>query len=406
MKEVSDDSDKELGEGHVHLLLDRMSQMFDSSDSDAEGYEAEENEKEASWGPDCCIFQLPEKMMKIQKVDFVRHMHYTQAQRWRYLHRLLERAGLSLEDYLKSVVPLEKKARECYAFDPFKVLWRREDFVPMLALNCSFVLESLLNLYGINTTSDDDHTFTFPCGMSSFTREVLNLENQLPFFFLESLYKTTSVTQDERWAGVSLPDLIRHFFDCTMQMPMPREPIKAAADAPSDSSPKHVLDFLHSCFLLPLDEVKPRPPNGFVDFIPSATKLQAGGIKIKRAEKVRNFLDIKFSNGVLEIPPLAFNDSSASFILNCVAYEKCYPYCSHHFSTYVLFMGLLIKTTKDVAFLCKKRIIDNHLQTEQEVLSFFNDLRQEIILDFMNCHLSNVIAEVNLHYRKTWYNLE
>jgi hypothetical protein len=141
--------------------------------------------------------------------------------------------------------------------------------------------------------------------------------------------------------------------------------------------------------------------DSFPQTIPSAMKLHVAGIIIK-ARKSDSLLDIKFDNGVLEIPLLAIDDSISSFFLNCVAFEQCYSNCSKHITSYVTFMSSLINKPSDVGFLSDQNIMENHLGTDKEVVRFFSDISKDVAFDFQQSYLSKLFENVNEDCRNQW----
>jgi hypothetical protein len=80
----------------------------------------------------CCIFRVPQSLININGKQSYQprivsigpyhrgqpNLQMTEEHKWWYLRSLLsmtkEKKGITLEDYLKSIHPLEKVARECY----------------------------------------------------------------------------------------------------------------------------------------------------------------------------------------------------------------------------------------------------------------------------------------------------
>ncbi|XWS28609.1 hypothetical protein CRYUN_Cryun25bG0085300 [Craigia yunnanensis] len=58
----------------------------------------------------------------------------------------------------------------------------------------------------------------------------------------------------------------------------------------------------------------------FIQLIPSVKKLHLAGIQFKPRNS-DSLLDVKFSNGVFQIPLLTIDDFTSSVLLNCVAFE-------------------------------------------------------------------------------------
>ncbi|TXG73678.1 hypothetical protein EZV62_002257 [Acer yangbiense] len=128
---------------------------------------------------------------------------------------------------------------------------------------------------------------------------------------------------------------------------------------------KHLLGLFRESFIPPSQETT-RESSPFLQLIPSAKKLHLAGIEFK-PRRTNSFLDIKFSNGVLEIPPLTIDDFTTSVFLNIVAFEQCYRHCTKHITTYATLMGCLINTPGDAGFLSDQKIIENYFGTDEEM---------------------------------------
>ncbi|RWR82457.1 UPF0481 protein [Cinnamomum micranthum f. kanehirae] len=389
-----------------------------------------------------CIYRAPESLLLEngdKRRDFdpqivsIGPYHYGKEElqkmekhKWGYLRSLLNRTrggGIKMINYVKAMMKLEKSARSCYA--EYSNL-SREEFVQMMLLDGCFVLELLRKFSWIIRTDEDDPIFTMPWIVPFLMRDLLKLENQLPFFVLECLFSLSNVAPHDK--QLSLAELVCLFLDRAMLKPM-----KVINRCPHN--PKHLLDFIRSSFLPventwgefipvnlhtphlswgavgneyeemrreihPLDLEMQQRPKRWADMIPCANKLRVAGIKFKAVKKASKLL--KFKNRVLEIPPIAIDHCAASFLLNCIAFEQCYSYCSKHFSTYAILMDLLIKSVRDVAILCDSKIINNYYGSEEDLAQFFNAFGKVIAVDVRNSHLFSELEKINQYYKNNW----
>ncbi|KAK9948665.1 hypothetical protein M0R45_004230 [Rubus argutus] len=139
-----------------------------------------------------------------------------------------------------------------------------------------------------------------------------------------------------------------------------------------------------------------------VRFIQSAKKLHLAGIKFKKRDAM-SFLDIRFCNGVLEIPHISLDDLHTDIFLNFVAFEQSYSHCSKHITTYAAFMNCLIRTPADATFLCDRNIIENYLGTDEEVADFFRNLGKDVPFDIDESYLLKLFNDVNEYHRNIWH---
>ncbi|XP_031282226.1 UPF0481 protein At3g47200-like [Pistacia vera] len=100
--------------------------------------------------------------------------------------------------------------------------------------------------------------------------------------------------------------------------------------------------------------------------------MNEAGIKFTKAY-ADSILDINFKNGVLEIPPLSTQETTETILRNLISFEQSYPSYLPIVTSYVMFMGNLIDTEKDVEILSEHDIIDNWLYPE-DLKQFFKKL--------------------------------
>ncbi|XP_022867093.1 UPF0481 protein At3g47200 [Olea europaea var. sylvestris] len=352
-------------------------------------------------GSSCCIFRVPQSLIDINgrcyEPQIVSigpyhhgkpHLKMIEEHKWRFLGTLLNRTqseGLTLEDYLKAVQLLEKKARECYSA---AISLSADEFTEMLVLDGCFVIELFRRIGEVVPIEGDDPLFCLSWVYTFFLRDLIRLENQIPFFILECLFDLTRMPCEE--SGPSLSTLTMNFFNNAMQRP------DDFINKFHSHKGKHLLDFLRSSFI-PEGYKEPEPGNYTnTHVIQCISKLRRAGIKLKVGNE-DSFLVIKFRHGVIEMPSITIDDFMSSFLLNCVAYEQCHKSCSKHMTTYATFLDCLINTGKDVAYLSENNIIENYFGADAEISSFVNNLGKDVAFDIDVCYLSELFNEVN-HY--------
>ncbi|WRX29622.1 Protein of unknown function DUF247, partial [Theobroma cacao] len=140
----------------------------------------------------------------------------------------------------------------------------------------------------------------------------------------------------------------------------------------------------------------------------SARELLESGIEF-RPRRAERFTDIQFKDGVLEIPPVTVNDLFIVILVNGVALEHCSTGRSKDLTAYASFMSSLIKCTTDVECLCSDGIISRFSNDDVQVASSFNSLQPNIsdsdIDNIQDSYLYKTIMETN-RYREgdgiTW----
>lgn len=242
--------------------------------------------------------------------------------------------------------------------------------------------------------------------LRTLQRDLLKLENQLPFFVLEKLYELTGLADDP-----PLIDLVLTFFDPVL----PRTKLKEKLN--SEEEFDHMLDVFRSTFLCSVNERT--KPAGWKqinpDYIPlfqerqlihCVTELQEAGVRFKKRQNL-DLLDIRFEDGVLKIPPLNINDNTVTLFLNLIAYEQCDQDAKPFFTNFFMFFDSLINSQRDVEILHKNGIVNHVLGSNKDVANLFNKLGRQIVYDLDECYLSTEMADVNKHceryYASRWH---
>ncbi|XP_010472470.1 PREDICTED: UPF0481 protein At3g47200-like [Camelina sativa] len=125
-------------------------------------------------------------------------------------------------------------------------------------------------------------------------------------------------------------------------------------------------------------------------------KLRSRGVKFEVKKGARTLLDISFKNGVLQIPEIILDDFISVFLLNCIAFEQFHANSTTEITSYAMFMGCLINSERDAAYLAEKGIIQNYLGTDQDDVSrFFKRILNDYVFDDENSYLADVIKDVD-----------
>lgn len=377
-------------------------------------------------GKSWTVYRVPKSMRGIQKNAFLPKiisigpfhnkdpgLRIMEEHKMRYLLRLLESGprengervedsaqqvpqvvkAIRLEDLAESMRMLEQKTRENYSED---LQIDSDELIQMMVIDGCFVLE-LLRLYFKfdNEEEVEDPIFTTRWMLRTLQRDLLKLENQLPFFVLEKLYELIRLVDDP-----PLVDLVVTFFDPLL----PRKNIKGKLNPNEEFD--HMLDVFRSTFLSSVNETT--KPAGWkqlqkLDNIPlveerqlihCVTELQEAGVRFKMREDL-DLLDISFKDGMLKIPPLYIDDNTVPLFLNLVAYEQCDQDAKPFFTNFCMFFDSLINSHTDVGILHKNGIINHVLGSDKDVANLFNKLGREIVYDLDECYLSQQMMDVN-----------
>ncbi|GKV50145.1 hypothetical protein SLEP1_g56857 [Rubroshorea leprosula] len=255
------------------------------------------------------------------------HLEMMEVHKVRFLGMLLRRTnGHTAEPFVAALRGMVEKARNCYS-EPSSI--STEDFLEMLVLDGGFIVELMHQLFDRNM---DEYVFRLESTFSGVLHDLILFENQLPFFVLWELFGLMRGNEREIFVRRLLLLFCRR---------MPGLRVNVVYDNTSIENVKHLLDLVHGNWL-PSREVTEHysqaPEDSNCSFIRSATELKEAGIRFKRGEG-NSLFDIKFRNGVLEIPMIKITDYTESLYRNvivCEQFEKEDPKYLTEFTTYYL----------------------------------------------------------------------
>ncbi|XP_031282393.1 UPF0481 protein At3g47200-like [Pistacia vera] len=351
---------------------------------------------------ECCIYRVPKELRKINKAAYTPQLvsigpfHHgnkdlaeMEKQKVRYKKEFGERMiEENWEDFITFIEKEEQHIRNCYSeTSPLKSL----DFITMIFYDAIFIIEHFLKFQECK----DDFLLNKPCFRAGLNRDIQLLENQLPYFVLEELYKST-INKVQGYPNF-LTLSIGFFYDsmCSKKENSTYHP-----------NVNHFTDLKRNSLL----HIHPED-NDYFSHLPSAVKLKESGVKFTALEerclldierKQRNFrIPIPYFSGVeLKIPRLEVVDDTETVIRNVMAFEQCHYPLKTHVCNYISFMDFLIDTEKDVDLLIEEKIISNLMGDSATIVRMFNRLGLNINLS-KSCY-SGIVRGLNAHYSNGW----
>ncbi|KAD5508645.1 hypothetical protein R6Q59_030725 [Mikania micrantha] len=373
----------------------------------------------------CCVFRVPQSLLEINKEAYEprivsigpyhhgkKDLEMIQEHKWRFLQDMLTRTGKTLGFFMNIMVSLDNEIRESYSesIDRFTT----NDLAKMMVLDGVFLIELFRKVGKLVHTQADDPIFKMGWISPFLMRDLLRIENQIPFFVLKKLFEESNSNSR------TLQSLILEFFNHIVERP--QEVLKKCENLDG----KHLLDFFRKSFIhtkktsvtvpkmidktksvspklvhptTEIDETKSLSPK----LIRPATKLVNAGVKFKAIHQAQSFLDIEFKNGLLLIPQINMDDFHSSFFMNCMAFEQCCCYCSKDITTYVVFMGCVMHTSTDVGILSQHKIIENYFGTDKEIAKFFKEVGKDVAFDVKDHYLGDLFMGVNEYCENGWH---
>ncbi|KAM5559565.1 hypothetical protein ABKV19_020965 [Rosa sericea] len=357
----------------------------------------------------CCIFRVPQSLLEINGKAYQPHivsigpyhrgeprLRMIEEHKWRYLGTLLSRTepkGLTLQHYLKSIEPLEARARECYSET---IHLSTDEFLEMMVVDGCFLIELFRKVGRVVRFERDDPLINMFWLLSFMVRDFLRLENQMPYFVLEHLYDLITKAEDRKDSVKSLSLLALEFFNNHMMRPDP------VIEKLHSLTGMHLLDLLRSS-VIPAGYAEPQRRNSTpTHIIHCVSKLRRAGIELN-VKEFESFLMVKFKRGAIEMPTITIDDFMCAFLLNCVAYEQCHKSCSKHITTYATLLDCLVNSYKDVEYLCDRNIMENNYGNDGEIARFINNTGKDVAFDYDRCYLSKLFNDVHQYYSNSWH---
>ncbi|KAI3890388.1 hypothetical protein MKX03_028210 [Papaver bracteatum] len=414
----------------------------------------QEETDQLDFGKSWTIYRVPTNLLEVQKSAFIPKIisigpfHYgdksykvMEEHKKRFLFRLLgydNKSNLGDYNYVdiesieRLMYGLERKTRECYSenFPGLSI----DAFVQMMVMDACFVIE-LLRLYNNFDSSIDveqeegvvaDPIFTTRWMLRALQRDLMMIQNQLPFFVLQEIYRLI-ISNPNKGAledNISLIDLTLKFFDPLL----PKDENENVDLDPDPEEYRHLLHLFRKSFISSIKRKKPpQPRKGSTakkhmihpqlrtqstrlkqesHFIQCATELKEAGISLlEKSEKSNiDIFDVEYEDGVLKIPTLFIDDNTVPLFLNFIAYEQCDKDATPYFTNHFVFFDRLVSSIKDVEVLHRTGIIRHVFGSEKRVLYMINRLCREIVYNVDNCHLSEQMKGINEHYKAYYAN--
>ncbi|KAJ4722911.1 hypothetical protein OWV82_006342 [Melia azedarach] len=321
------------------------------------------------------------------------HLNGMEKHKTLYLKLLLQRRGeTDVTRYVTAMRALEERARKCYT-EPMNL--EQGQFVEMMLLDACFITELLRKYKMANLRENDDHIFTLHCMIKKLRRDLLLIENQIPFFVLGEFFAMTAVADE----ADDFHEMIYAFFE---------HALPGAGYAHYSESPiTHLLEFIHhnwqpSSSRTMRNSRKVAGERKYKEVIRCATELEEAGIKFMKVEG-ESLFDIKFENGIMKLPRLNIDDDTEPLVRNLIVYEQCSSREENpnYVTDYMNLMECLITSAKDVEVLCQHGIINNCIGDDQVIANIFNTIGFFLVLS-PESYYSQVFNDVNKHCSRRW----
>ncbi|XP_056853849.1 UPF0481 protein At3g47200-like [Raphanus sativus] len=219
----------------------------------------------------------------------------------------------------------------------------------------------------LKIVTENDRIFGKPWMITDVCRDMILIENQLPFFIVKRFYHL--LTPYYQQATPSVLEIVKSHFSCFLS--------NIDDKMYESAEPEHFVDLLRSCYL-PLVPIRLEEGISTIYNAPKATELHNAGVKFKPSETSSCLLDIKFADGVLEIPTIFVDDLTESLFRNIIVFEQCH--CSDKsFLHYIRLLSCFIRSPADADLLIRRGIFMNSLGAAEDISDVFDNICTEVV---------------------------
>jgi hypothetical protein len=346
----------------------------------------------------CYIYRVPHDIRKLSKEAYTpqiisigpfhhghKRLEPMKKLKVRYFKIFVQKAVLNVEKLVSTVRNMEGDVRRCYA-ETSEI--SSDNYVKMILLDVSFIIVRFL----IFKHAEWGHYQESTVFSEQLLEDMLLLENQLPFFVLEELYNFAFASSSNYPSFTQLTFEFFAFYNPQKMSPHPNLRIM------------HFVDLIRTFFLPPLERLQEIKRGEKVRHLYSVSQLDEAGVKFKVGSS-KCLFDLKFTNGVLEIPCFRVYRDTDSFVRNLVGLEQCHYLSDAYITDYFRVMDFLIDTPKDVDLLVRKGILINWLGDSNAVATLSNNLCKRIFISDTNSNYCRLCNDLNTFYedrRQRW----
>ncbi|XP_031282066.1 UPF0481 protein At3g47200-like [Pistacia vera] len=344
----------------------------------------------------CCIYRVPEPIRRVNKGAYtpqlisIGPLHHEnkklanmEKEKRRYMNSFLERITPKKQgEIFNFIKDNENDIRKCYA-ETSKL--KGPKYIMMILYDAIFIIELFLRNKRHEGTGDS--LLSIATVRYNLGSDLQLLENQLPYFVLDKIFKLASVY-------TCMPTLMELSFEFY------RYNASLALNIPtSQLQVKHFTDWKRNTLLenYPISgQVNKRLTN-----LPSATKLHESGVKFKKIDQRGDKL-IRFKKQLyeLQLPYFKIVDGTECVIRNVMALEQCCYPKDTRFCNYIKLMDFLIDTEKDVDLLAERGIISCYARDYSSTANMFNKLCRCIGLSETSYY--ETCEELKKHCNSNW----
>ena len=229
----------------------------------------------------------------------------------------------------------------------------------------------------------NDPILSKPWLLSDIIRDLVLLENQLPYFVLEDIYKLASLNPE----FPSFTTITIHYFQHFNVHNINSERAQC---------PKHFTDLLRT-FLLPLSFDFVQEVGNAIEHVYIVSQLSEAGL-VFEVSGSKCLLDLEFDKVVLKMLCFHVYDSIELYMRNILAFEECNISGQNYITQYLIMLDFLINSEKDVSILVEKGIIVNWMGDANALDTMVNNLCKNVSMYRYNSKYRSLCKGLNGFY--------
>ena len=351
---------------------------------------------------ECCIYKVPQRLRVLNDKAYTpqvvsigpfhrdkKELQEMEEHKRMYLQDFLKWSNASLEDFIELIGECEATLRNCYA-ETFEDI-SSEEFVKMILVDAAFVIMVILKRHFLAYRGRNDRIFFCPWKIREVGIDLCLLENQIPFFILQSMLKLSKIFFPYKESKLIM--LVHEFLKTVWDSWVTDD----CEEINSSSEIEHFVDFLR----IYQQPTRPRRPKILKRLSTKTAKtLHQAGVKFQSGSD-QKLLHIEFDKAFLKIPPFKISGDTEILLRNLQAFEQCH--CGDNYvGNYLYMMDLLVDSPEDVEILVRYGIIENFLSNNEAVSTLFYNLSRENIISSKNFYFSDVLEDLNKYYGRDW----
>uniref|UniRef100_I1PQ96 Uncharacterized protein n=1 Tax=Oryza glaberrima TaxID=4538 RepID=I1PQ96_ORYGL len=335
----------------------------------------------------CSIHKVPQHILEVDRNAYepiilsIGPYHHgapkltaMEREKWKCLDFILKlNCELSLQDYIRAIHKLEKQAR-CYYSE--EIPMEKMMFVRLLLLDSCFILVKVDRTVVAAMQLKEVPTDVTPGSIA--VKDGLNSGQEVE--------SNCPMQRRETEIAVHEIELTKSHFDHIESKIYLGQRYVGSNQKENEES--RLLTRQKDCFQ---DEQLPIRWRQAVQYHEAGVQLKK---RVYSIYEKHSLLDIKFSNGVLEVPCLTIDENTESLFKNLIAFEQMDSQYENYITAYIAFMSQLVSTSEDATLLTERGIIVHMLDNDDEVSAMFTRLSTHLIFGSDTYHYLQTLSYV------------